>query len=308
MNPADARDSLEIVCVGRSVPTTEVRVADGTWAALPDGSVGHILLRGKSVTRGYFGDPAATASAFHTEGWFDTGDLGVVHEGELYITGRAKEIIVINGQNYYPYDLENIAQRAPGLELGKVVVAGACKPGAQTDELVVFVLHRGAVAEFVSTAQAVSRLVNEHTGLDVAKVIPVKRVPKTTSGKVQRHLLEQAYIDGDFDADLAELGSLMAAGGRGSSAVGSELESQLQTICEAALPGRRVDVNDNLFEIGASSLKLIEIHENIGRDFPGLIDLTEMFDHPTIVKLARHIESKLPTRIRVPEVQAAVRM
>jgi acyl-CoA synthetase (AMP-forming)/AMP-acid ligase II len=308
LNPADARDLLEIVCVGRSVPTTEVRVADGMWAALPDGSVGHILLRGKSVTRGYFGDPAATASAFHTEGWFDTGDLGVVHEGELYITGRAKEIIVINGQNYYPYDLENIAQRAPGLELGKVVVAGARKLGAQTDELVVFVLHRGAVAEFISTAQAVSRLVNEHTGLEVAKVIPVKRIPKTTSGKVQRHLLEQAYINGDFDADLAELGSLMAAGGRGSSAVGSELESQLQTLCEAALPGRRIDVNDNLFEIGASSLKLIEIHENIGRDFPGLIDLTEMFDHPTIVKLARHIESKLPTRIRVPEVQVAVPM
>src|SRR6202043_2266878 len=134
-----------------------VCVVDDLRAGLPDGCVGHILIRGKSVTRGYFADPAATTVAFDTEGWLHTGDLGVVHEGELYITGRAKEIIVINGQNYYPYDLENIAQRAPGLELGKVVVAGACKPGAQTDELVVFVLHRGAVAEFVSTAQAVSR-------------------------------------------------------------------------------------------------------------------------------------------------------
>jgi hypothetical protein len=274
-------------------------------AALPDGSVGHILMRGKSVTRGYIGDPAATAAAFNTEGWLDTGDLGVVHEGELYITGRAKEIIVINGQNYYPYDLENIAQRAPGLELGKVVVAGVRKFGAQTDELVVFVLHRGAIAEFVSTAQAVSRLVNEHTGLEVAKVIPVKRIPKTTSGKVQRHALEGAYIDGDFDAELAELASLMADGDRGSRPVGSELESRLQTLCETALPGCRVDVNDNLFEIGASSLKLIEIHEHIGRDFPGLIDLTEMFDHPTIVELARHIERKLMTQIRGPEAQAA---
>jgi hypothetical protein len=137
--------------------------------------------------------------------WLDTGDLGVVHEGELYITGRAKEIIVINGQNYYPYDLENIAQRAPGLELGKVVVAGYTKPGAQSEELVVFVLHRGGMAEFVSTALAVSRLVNEHTGLEVAKVVPVRKIPKTTSGKVQRHVLEQAHINGDFDADLAEL-------------------------------------------------------------------------------------------------------
>jgi acyl-CoA synthetase (AMP-forming)/AMP-acid ligase II len=306
LNPVDAWDSLELVCVGSAIPTTEVRVADGMRAALPDGCVGHILIRGKSVTRGYFGDPAATTEALDTEGWLDTGDLGVVHEGELYITGRAKEIIVINGQNYYPYDLENTAQRAPDLELGKVVVAGVRKPGAQTEELVVFVLHRGAMAEFVSTAQAVSRLVNEHTGLEVAKVIPVKRIPKTTSGKVQRHVLEQAHINGEFDAELAELEILIAAGDRGSVPAGSELKSRLQFICETALPGRPVAVDDNLFEIGASSLKLIEIHEGIDRDFPGLIDLTEMFDHPTIVKLAKHIERKLATRVREPEPRVAM--
>jgi acyl-CoA synthetase (AMP-forming)/AMP-acid ligase II len=305
LNPADARDLLEIVCVGSAVPTTEVRVVDGMRATLADGSVGHILMRGKSVTRGYFGDPAATAAAFDAEGWLDTGDLGVIHEGDLYITGRAKEIIVINGQNYYPYDLENIAQRAPGLELGKVVVAGVRRPGAQTEELVVFVLHRGGMAEFVPTARAVSRLVNEHTGLDVAKVIPVKKIPKTTSGKVQRHVLEQAHINGDFDAELTELEPLIEAGDRSAGPAGSELESRLQILCETALPGRRIDVDDNLFEIGASSLKLIEIHENIGRDFPGLIDLTEMFDHPTIVKLAKHIEGKLLTQIREPTAPVA---
>src|SRR4029077_13034356 len=125
----------------------------------------------------------------------------------------------INGQNYYPYDLENIARRAPGLDLGKVVVAGVRQPGAQSEELVVFVLHRGTLAEFVSTAQAVSRLVNEHTGLEVARVIPVKRIPKTTSGKLQRHVLEQAHINGDFDSDLAELGVLIAASRRGSGFV-----------------------------------------------------------------------------------------
>jgi aryl carrier-like protein len=74
---------------------------------------------------------------------------------------------------------------------------------------------------------------------------------------------------------------------------GSELETRLQSIAEAALPGKRIEVTDNLFEIGASSLKLIEIHENIDRDFPGLIDLTELFDHPTIAELAKHLQGKL---------------
>ena len=124
-------------------------------------------------------------------------------------------------------------------------------------------------------------------------VVPVRRIPKTTSGKVQRHLLETAYIDGEFDAELKELQALREAGGGAAQVSGTELENRLQSICEAALPGKRIAVNDNLFEIGASSLKLIEIHENVDSEFPGLIDLTELFDHPTIAELAKHLEGKL---------------
>jgi acyl-CoA synthetase (AMP-forming)/AMP-acid ligase II/aryl carrier-like protein len=293
VNPEDSRDVIELMSVGRAIPSIEVAIADAQRRALPDGQVGHILISGKSVTQGYFGDPEATAAAIDASGRLDTGDLGFVHEGNLYIAGRSKEIIFVNGLNYYPYDLENIAQRAPGLDLNKVVAAGVAKPGSQGEELVVFVLHRGNLGDFLSTATAVSRLINEHTGLEVAQVVPVKRIPKTTSGKVQRHLLEQALIEGEFNADLAELQALREAAPGGNAVTGSQLERQLQSICEAALPGKRIEVTDNLFEIGASSLKLIEIHENIDRDFPGLIDLTELFDHPTIQELAGHLEAKL---------------
>jgi acyl-CoA synthetase (AMP-forming)/AMP-acid ligase II/aryl carrier-like protein len=292
VNPA-SRDVVELMSVGRAVPSIDVRITDDARALLPDGQVGHILISGKSVTQGYFGDPDATRLALDATGWLDTGDLGVIHEGNLYIAGRSKEIIFINGLNYYPYDLENIAQRAPGLDLNKVVVAGVAKPDTQGEELVVFVLHRSGMPEFLPVATAVSRLINEHTGLEVAHVIPVKRIPKTTSGKVQRHLLETAHIEGEFDAEIAELQALRDAAGGVAAVSGSDLESRLQAICETALPGKRVDVNDNLFEIGASSLKLIEIHENIDRDFPGMIDLTELFDHPTIAELAKHLEAKL---------------
>jgi len=274
------------------VPNTELLIADDSRVGLPDGTVGHILIRGASVTRGYFEDPAATAAAIDSAGWVDTGDLGVVHEAGLYIAGRTKEIIFVNGQNYYPYDLENIAQRAPGLELNKVVAAGVAKPGSQGEELVVFVLHRGGMPEFLETAAAVSRLVNEHTGIEVAQVVPTKRIPKTTSGKVQRHLLAQSYVDGEFDEEIAQLKALQEARG-GTDREAGGLETRLQSICEAALPGKRIDVNDNLFEIGASSLKLIEIHESVDREFPGLIDLTELFDYPTIAQLARHLDAKL---------------
>jgi aryl carrier-like protein len=214
-------------------------------------------------------------------------------EGNLYISGRAKEIIFVNGQNYYPHDLEAIAQRALALDLGKVVAAGVRPRDAQTEQLVVFVLHRSGMAEFLPIATEVARLINEQAGLEVAEVIPVKRIPKTTSGKIQRHLLEESYLQGEFATELQELAALRAARRGPQSTPLSQIEDNLRVICEAALPGKRVDAQDNLFEIGASSLKLIEIHEQIDRQYPGLVDLTELFDFPTIAQLARHLEDKL---------------
>jgi acyl-CoA synthetase (AMP-forming)/AMP-acid ligase II/acyl carrier protein len=292
-NPPSARDALELMGVGQPIPDTEVRIADAAGAAVAADRIGRILIRGANVTRGYFADPATTAAAIDADGWLDTGDLGMFHEGSLYVTGRAKEIIFVNGQNYYPHDLENIAQRAPGLELGKVVAAGVRRPGSQGEDLVLFVLHRSGMPEFLATATAVARLINEQAGLEVTEVVPVKRIPKTTSGKIQRHLLVQSMVDGEFDAELAELAALRSSHGGAAQVRGSELEGRLRAICEAALPGKRIEIDDNLFELGASSLKLIEIHETIDRDFPGQIDLTELFDHPTIRELAAHLQRKL---------------
>jgi len=290
---ADDSHALRLVSEGRAIPYTRVRIAGDDDRELPEDRIGHVQMTGENVTRGYYEDPAANAAAFTADGWLRTGDLGLVHAGDLYISGRAKEIIFVNGQNYYPHDLEAIAQRAPGLELGKVVAAGVRPRGAEIEQLVVFVLHRGAVADFLPLATQVARLINEQTGLEVAEVIPVKRIPKTTSGKVQRHMLEEEYVDGQFDAELAELAALRAAQRGPAQRDRSQLEEQLKAICDSALEGKRVDVDDNLFEVGASSLKLIEIHEQIERLYPGQIDLTELFDFPTIAELARHLEGKL---------------
>jgi acyl-CoA synthetase (AMP-forming)/AMP-acid ligase II/acyl carrier protein len=301
MNPGDPvepvapgeRDAVLLVSEGKAIPYCRVRIADDADRELPEGRIGHVHMTGENVTRGYFEDAAANAAAFTADGWLRTGDLGLIHGGDLYISGRAKEIIFVNGQNYYPHDLEAIAQRAPGLELGKVVAAGVRLPGEQTEQLVVFVLHRGGMEEFLPLATQVARLVNEQTGLEVTEVIPVKRIPKTTSGKVQRHLLEESYVAGEFAGELAQLAALRAALRGPETGSRNEIEQKLKSICDTALAGKRVDIHDNLFEVGASSLKLIEIHEQIDREFPGQVDLTELFDFPTIAELAQHLQGKL---------------
>ena len=287
------KDAVEVVSEGQVIPYCKVRVTGDDDRPVAEARIGHVQMSGDNVTRGYFENPQANAEAFTADGWLRTGDLGLFHDGQFFVTGRAKEIIFVNGQNYYPHDLEAIAQRAAGLDLGKVVAAGARRPGAQTEQLVLFALHRGTMADFLPTATEVARLINEQAGLEVADVVPVKRIPKTTSGKIQRHLLEESYADGEFDAELQELAALRAAQRGPQSGAHSQIEDNLRLICEAALPGKRVDVQDNLFEIGASSLKLIEIHEQIDKQYPGLIDLTELFDFPTIGELARHLQTKL---------------
>ena len=290
---ASDRDAVQLVSEGRAIPYCQVRIADDEDGELPSDRIGHVHIRGDNVTRGYYEDPPANAAAFTADRWLRTGDLGLFHEGKLYISGRAKEIIFVNGQNYYPHDLEAIAQRASGLELGKVVAAGVRPRNAEIEQLVVFVLHRGSLEDFLPLARLVSRLINEQTGLEVAEAVPVKRIPKTTSGKIQRHLLEESYAEGEFDAELRERAALRAS--HQGPEVGSRtaIEDKLKTICDAALEGKRVDIHDNLFEIGASSLKLIEIHEQIDREYPGKVDLTELFDFPTIAELAQHLQSKL---------------
>ncbi len=291
--PGGDKDAVVLVSEGTAIPYCRVRIADGEDRVLPPEHIGHIHISGDNVTRGYFEDAAANAAAFSADGWLRTGDLGLMHDGQLFVSGRAKEIIFVNGQNYYPHDLEAIAQKAPGLELGKVVAAGVRARGAQTEALVLFVLHRGELAEFVPVAAQAARLINEQTGLEVAAVVPVKRIPKTTSGKIQRHALEEAFVDGEFAAQLAGLEALQAAQRGPVSGTRSVIEEKLKVICDTALAGKRIDINDNLFEIGASSLKLIEIHEQIDREYPGKIDLTELFDFPTIAELAAHLQSKL---------------
>jgi acyl-CoA synthetase (AMP-forming)/AMP-acid ligase II/acyl carrier protein len=288
-----SRDAARLVSEGRAIPYCSVRIADDEDRPLPEGQIGNLHMRGDNVTRGYFESPEVNAAAFTSDGWLRTGDLALIHHGDLYVCGRAKEIIFVNGQNYYPHDLEAIAQRIAGLELGKVVAAGVRPPGAEVEQLMLFILHRGSMEDFLPLAAQAARLINEQTGLEVAAVVPVRRIPKTTSGKIQRHLLEQSYVEGEYDAELKELAALRAAQRGPETASRSDIEEKLRAICDTALGGKRVDVNDNLFELGASSLKLIEIHEQIDREYPGQVELTELFDFPTIGELARHLESKL---------------
>ena len=295
VTPVARNDSnaIEIVSEGRALAHCRVRITNDDDGPVGEGRIGHVHIAGDNVTRGYYENPQANAQAFAPDGWLRTGDLGFIHEGELHISGRAKEIILVDGQTFYPHDLEAVVHRSGAVEPGKVVAAGVRPPGAQAERLVMFVLHRDSLREFLPIAEHVGRSVSGGAGAQVTDVVPVKRIPKTTSGKIQRHLLAERYAAGDFDGELGELRALREAHREPECAARTRIARAITRILVTALDGQRVALHDNLFAIGASSLTLVDIHDKINRDYPGAVELSELFEYPTIAELAAHIERKV---------------
>lgn len=282
-----SRDSLPIVAVGAALPRCAVRITGAERDPLPPGRVGRIEISGPNVTRGYYDAPRARSD----DGWLDTGDLGFVKGEQLYVTGRTKDVIFVNGQNFYAHDLENIAAGCPGLDLGKVAVSAVRSRDGKSESAAVFVLHFGDAHAFAPIAADVRRALSEHAGVEVENVVPVDHIPRTTSGKLQRYLLAQAYTSGRFDDLLAELDRA----GREAEVepdAASDMERSLLEICASSLGDVRLQRNENFFEVGMNSLKLVEIHELIDQRFPGRLEVSDLFDHPTLARLAAFLESK----------------
>ncbi len=288
VTPDDA-DAVSFVRVGKPIRDVEIRIADDDDQALDSGRVGNIQLRGGSVTKRIYGDDQATTELFTADGWLRTGDCGVFAADQLVITGRQKDLIIVNGQNYYPHDIEEIVARLEGLDLNKVVVAGATPKGGQTEELIAFILHRQSTADFSPMIEQVRNLVGEQTGLEIDSVIPVTRIPKTTSGKVQRAKLLQAYFDGEFNDVLNELYPEDASAGETDD---NPLIAELELICREFSKDRKIGPDDNLFEVGVSSLTLTEIVLAIDEKHPGKLDISDLFDYPTIREIAAFIREK----------------
>lgn len=279
-------DAVSFVKVGRALRDVEIRISDDADQVLEDGTVGNIQLRGGSVTERIYADAAATDGLFTADGWLRTGDCGVFVDGELVITGRSKDIIIVNGQNYYPHDIEEIAAEVEGLDLGKVVVGGTKSRASKTEELLVFALFRRDLDTFRILAEKVRVKIGEQTGLEVDHVIPVQRIPKTTSGKVQRAALLNAYLDGEFDDTLAK----MAPSDSFAATDDDPLVAELELICHEYSKERTIGPDDNLFEVGVSSLTLTEIVLAVDERYPGRLDISDVFDYPTLREIAAFLQ------------------
>ena len=178
------RAGRELASVGAPVAGVDVCVRGEDDREVPDGEVARIHLRGPSVMTGYFQNGAATGDAVHG-GWLDSGDLGFVDEGELVISGRAKDVIVLRGANHAPQEFEEALEGIPGARSGCAVAVGMIREGGDGEELALLVeVEAGKSLE----EDAVRARVVERTGIrpDVVKLLEAGTLPRTSSGKLRR--------------------------------------------------------------------------------------------------------------------------
>jgi acyl-CoA synthetase (AMP-forming)/AMP-acid ligase II len=169
-------------------------VVDDNGQSVGERIVGEILVSGPSVMRGYVSRPDATGTV--REVWLATGDLGYLADGELFVCGRRKEMIIVGGRNYFPQDIERVVYGVPGIRAGGVAAFAATAPGCP-DRAVVVVETRGPVSADALQAE-VRRRVLQATGLAVDEIVlaPNGTIDRTTSGKLRRAELRERYAGG----------------------------------------------------------------------------------------------------------------
>jgi surfactin family lipopeptide synthetase A len=284
------RHSLSFVNVGTPVNECAIRIADQEDRPLGENIIGHLQMKGENVTSGYYNNAKATKEAFTADGWFRTGDLAFLRAGAVYITGRAKDIIFSNGQNYYPHDLERIAQEVEGIELNKIVIAGFFNHETERDEIAAFVLHRDVIETFLPIALSLQAVINSKTGLHIDRIIPVKDIPRTTSGKLQRFRLVEQLNNGGFESIEPHL-QLRPAGP--AAFPENETEDQLLEIWRRVLDNERIAADQHFFEAGGNSLKAAEVAMLVRKAFGVDLSPDILYIKPTVRALAVEICNRM---------------
>jgi acyl-CoA synthetase (AMP-forming)/AMP-acid ligase II len=198
----EATNGMELVSLGRPLPDFALKVVDDDGCELGEDRVGRLLVRGPSLMEGYLDQPEATAAVLR-DGWLDTGDLGFVHGGLLFLTGRAKDVLILHGRNHSPHEVEDAVGSVAGVRAGCAVAVSWLPEGDTGERLLLLVEARlGVVATaYPQIAAACGAAVRAASGLDPdhVEVLAPGTLPRTSSGKLRRAETLRRWLAGELD-------------------------------------------------------------------------------------------------------------
>ncbi|ADB35337.1 amino acid adenylation domain protein [Kribbella flavida DSM 17836] len=284
-------DCTTFVAVGPPAPGATVRVVDDNDEVLPELRIGRLQVRSARITAGYLNNPSATAAALPDGEWLRTGDLAFVADGQVVITGREGDSVVLNGHTVFCHEIEEVVGGVDGLSLRGVGVCGVPNPGTGTEDLVVFVDDAGTPGEVEPAIRAALFRRLRLTAAEIVRV-PAGEFPRTASGKVRRTELRARYQAGRYSRDsAASQGGRSAGEDRMAPSVG-EVGAVVRRLV-AELAGQPVAVDAPFYEVGLSSIKLARLRagltEQLGIDVPA----TTPFEHPTVDALTHWLTEQL---------------
>ncbi|MFO7758515.1 MAG: fatty acyl-AMP ligase [Roseovarius sp.] len=195
--PQTDRHVTRYVDCGMLLPSFEVSIRDGNGRPLPDRHAGSIHLRGPSVMSAYFNDEDATRETLSADGWLDTGDIGYLVDGHLFVTGRKKDMMIIHGRNIWPQDLEYVAKTQPGVHYNDVAAFSVPseKTHQETAVLVIQCRERNDINR-ASLVRTITAMVRSEFGIDChVELVPTRTLPRTSSGKLARARARLEFLD-----------------------------------------------------------------------------------------------------------------
>jgi len=199
---ADGRKYTEFVNCGRPLPGHTVKVADDAGQELPDLRVGSVLVHGTSIMTGYFNSPEETKNALQPGNWLDTGDLGFLFEGNLYITGRRTDVIIVNGRNIRAQDVEELAEQQPEVRAREASAFSITDANDIMTIVLVIECRLTSVADRQSLTSRLQRLVYMAFGVNcLVELVSPHTLPRTSSGKLSRFAARKGFIQ---RTDLAD--------------------------------------------------------------------------------------------------------
>ncbi|HZN18714.1 MAG TPA: amino acid adenylation domain-containing protein [Micromonosporaceae bacterium] len=294
-------ECVELLSVGPPAPGAAFRIVDSDNRVLPEGWVGRLHVRSARNTPGYVGDPEATQAAYPEPGWLDTGDLAFMVDGRVTITGRAKDIIVLNGQNYLSHEIERVADRTEGTLPGLVAACGVPDPGSGTETLVVFYAPDPASSvDPDQVGRSIAAAVGRRLRLAVAATVavPAADFPRTSGGKIQRAVLRERFLAGAGATAALERATAASAGaggapagGRGPTTPAAVRRAVLDAA--AAVAGRPVDPATPFYELGMGSIQIVQLRARLATALGREVPQPALFAHPSVDALADHLAGAL---------------
>jgi fatty-acyl-CoA synthase len=188
-----------IVDCGVALPGLTIEIRDSAGKVLADRQIGRVLVKGLGLMEGYFRDPEATAACLSPDGWLDTGDMGYLVDGHIFIVGRAKDMIILNGKNHWPQDIEWAIEQLEGFKAGDIAAFSITTPQGEEAPAVLVQCRTTDTDERARLKDAIRQKVRAITGMNcVVELVPPRTLPRTSSGKLSRVKARQLYLAGEI--------------------------------------------------------------------------------------------------------------